>query len=84
MSACIFNCALSGGRLDFRVNMGSVVCSPLWAIQKAPSARTRAGDHGHPHVCARRACCVFLLYKGGRVGVETQVGPERWPIEFPR
>ena len=24
----------------------------------APSARTRAGDHGHPLVCARRACCV--------------------------
>ena len=24
-------------------------------IQKVPSARTRAGDHGHPVVCAHRA-----------------------------
>ena len=29
--------------------------SKFGGIQKVPSARTRAGDHGHPVVCAHRA-----------------------------
>ena len=51
-------CALSGDRLNFQVDMSSCVCSRLWAMQQALRARTRAGDHGVPPVCARRAFCI--------------------------
>ena len=50
---------LCGDLLDFQVNLNSCAWSLLWAIQNAPRARTRAGDHGHPPVCARRAFCIF-------------------------
>ena len=34
------------------------LCPSLWKPQRAPRAGTRAGDHGHPPVCARRAFCM--------------------------
>ena len=54
--------------------MGYYACSLSWAVQKAPRARTRAGDHGRPPVCARRA---FVLVcsesKSRHVGLEIRM-----------
>ena len=84
MSACTSKCALSGGRVGFRVNMGSVACSPLWAFQKVPSARTRAGDHGHAPVCERKAFCVVQNNKDAMFALAPKGAPSRWSIGFPR
>ena len=50
--------ALSCGRVGFEGNQGCCVLFLLWALHAAPSVRLRAGDHVHPPVCVRRACCV--------------------------
>ena len=42
-----------GDRLGVQVKLVSSVCYLLWAVQKAPRARTRAGVNGPPPVCAR-------------------------------
>ena len=46
-----------------KLTWDSCVRSLLWAIQKAPRARSRTGYHGHPPVRVRRAFVLFTTVK---------------------
>ena len=54
---------------DWVPNLTWVLVYVLYYAQyrKAPRARMRVGDHGHPLVCARRALCVVSGRKAARM-----------------